>query len=103
MKPSTFNSDDIVMIDVEIPEDAYHKYIEKFNDEQWAINMIEYRVEANLRRQRKLMYSQTTPNKKKISIGVSPLLMPIMETYCAQRGMSKGEYIASVMKWTKRR
>ena len=103
MKPSIYRSDDIVFIDVEVPQESFEEYTKKFADEITAVNMIEFRIEANLRRQRRLIYRRQTIEKKKITVGVLPSLIPVLEAYCAERGLSKSEYIASLMKWTRKR
>ncbi len=103
MKLSISETDDLVFKEIQVPEEAYLQYCDKFHSELDAINLLEFRIEAMLRQQRKLLYKSTTRKKKTITVGINPYLFPLMETYCAVNGLSLGEFLTKVMKWTRKR
>ena len=103
MKQSISETDDLIFKEIQVPEDAYILYCEKFHNELDAINLLEFRIDAMLRQQRRLLYKATTRKRKTISVGINPYLFPLLETYCAINGLSLGEYLTKIMKWTKRR
>ena len=103
MKQSISKVDDLVFKEIEIPESAYLAYCDKFKTEQDAINTLEFRIEHTLRRQRRLIYNKVTPRRRKLTIGINPHLIPILESYCAIKGLSMNDFVILIMKWTRLR
>lgn len=102
MKPSIYRSDDLITMELEVPQESYDAFIQKFESEQEALNMIEFMLEASLRRQRKIMYKKDTEERKKITVSILPALIPILETYCSRKAISKSEYLRNIMKWKRK-
>jgi hypothetical protein len=103
MKLSISETDDLVFKDIQVPEEAYLLYCDKFHNELDAINLLEFRIDGMLRKQRRLLYKSNTRKKKTITVGINPYLLPLLETYCAVNGLSLGEYLTKIMKWTRKR
>jgi len=87
-------------IDIEIPEDLYNALIDKFGSKKRVEDLINYRLEASIRKQRYLINKSEDEIQRMatISVYIKEYLYPYFNAHLINLNLSKQNFIVKILR-----
>lgn len=85
-------------LEIEVPESLYNQAYEQYGSRKKIEDMISIRIEANIRKNRRLISKPEPERKTLINIFIKEHLYPYFNELLIQRSESKQSYITRMLK-----